>query len=148
MAVDFSFKAWRDRLEVCKDLATEEKCEEYLMLLKIAEENLSYEVVVELIRTFSDADDFGLQERTRNILESADQRVFYPALVQELSGLIERSPRKQWAVTLVEIELEYGDFNRLLDYVSRSRSNDRDAFLRFVKSDEFLDDYPAVLNYL
>ena len=148
MAEIFSFDRWRERLHACEDFASEEKCDEFLGLLSAAEKNMSYEVAVELVRTFSDADDFGIQERTRNIVEAADRHIFYPALVRELRGVIARSPQKQWAVTLVGIELEYGDFSLLMNYVLQSPEAERDRFLSFLKSDEFMDEYPTVSKYL
>lgn len=148
MTVEFSFKEWRERLHVCKDFASEEKCDEYLSLLNIAENNLSPEVATELVRTFSDADDFGLMERTRNILENTSRAIFYPVLLQELGALISRAPEKQWAITLVGIELEYGDFDLLLSCAMKSPEEIKQIFLNFIKSDEFLDEYPAVLKYL
>ncbi|HEU4772841.1 MAG TPA: hypothetical protein VFS68_11860, partial [Candidatus Udaeobacter sp.] len=105
MADNFSFETWRKRLHFCEDFTTEQKSDEFLSLLRTAEENINCDVVVELLRTFSDADDFGIQERTRNLVEATDRSIFYPALVSELNGLITRSPQKQWAVTLIGIEL-------------------------------------------
>ncbi|MBR8185663.1 hypothetical protein [Burkholderia ambifaria] len=144
----FSFDPWRDRLHACADFASEEKCDEFLELLKAAEENMSHEVVVELLRAFSDADDFGIQERTRNVVEAADRHIFYPALIRELRGMIERSPKKQWAVTLVGIELECGDFDFLMKNVLQSSDEERAGFISFLKSSEFMGEYPTVSKYL
>ncbi|AWG28850.1 hypothetical protein [Burkholderia cenocepacia] len=144
----FNFDHWRERLHACEDFADESKSDEFLDLLTESEKNMVYEVAVELLRTFSDADDFGIQERTRNILEAADRHVFYPALVQELEGVIERSPEKQWAVTLLGIEVDYGDFRLLLSYVNKAPESVRRAFISFIKSEEFLSEYPGVSKYL
>lgn len=148
MADNFSFETWRKRLHFCEDFTSEQKSDEFLSLLKTAEENINYDVVVELLRTFSDADDFGIQERTRNLVEATDRTVFYPALVSELSGLITRSPQKQWAVTLLGIELEYGDFDLLLDYANKASGHLRSTFLSFIGSEEFRSEYPDVEKYL
>jgi len=148
MAAGFSFDQWCDRLHACADFASEEKCDEFLGLLKAAEENMSYEVVVELLRTFSDTDDFEIQERTRNVVEAADRHIFYPALIRELGGIIERAPQKQWAVTLVGIELESGDFEFLMGNVLQSSDEERIGFISFLKSSEFRGEYPAVSKYL
>ncbi len=109
---------------------------------------MSHEVVVELLRAFSDADDFGIQERTRNVVEAADRHIFYPALIRELRGMIERSPKKQWAVTLVGIELECGDFDFLMKNVLQSSDEERAGFISFLKSSEFMGEYPTVSKYL
>ncbi|MBR8065182.1 hypothetical protein KDX32_19045 [Burkholderia ambifaria] len=148
MAAGFSFDQWRDRLHVCADFASEEKCDEFLGLLKAAEENMSHEVVVELLRTFSDADDFGIQERTRNVVEATDRHIFYPALIRELGGIIDRAPQKQWAVTLVGIELECGDFGFLMRNVLKSSDEERVGFISFLKYSEFMGGYPTVSKYL
>ncbi|MBR8335535.1 hypothetical protein KDW69_28190 [Burkholderia ambifaria] len=144
----FSFDQWRDRLHACADFASEEKCDEFLELLKAAEENMSYEIVVELLRTFSDVDDFGIQERTRNVVEAADRHIFYPALIREIWGIIYRAPQKQWAVTIVGIEFEYGDFDSLMRNVLQSSGEERAGFISFLKSSEFMGEYPKVSKYL
>ncbi|WP_081060800.1 hypothetical protein [Burkholderia gladioli] len=148
MAEKFLFEKWKERLHACEDFSSEAKCDEFTSLVAEAENNLTYEVVVELIKTFSDADDFGVQERTRNLVESATREIYYPALVRELGGLIERSPEKQWALTLVGIEVEYGDFEVLLDYVNQAPEKLQDVFFSFVGSDDFLSEYPDVSKYL
>ncbi|WP_084152549.1 hypothetical protein [Burkholderia sp. A1] len=148
MAEKFSFEKWKERLHACEDFLSESKCDEFTSLLAEAENNLTYEVVVELIKTFSDADDFGVQERTRNLVESASREIYYPALVRELDGLIERSPEKQWALTLVGIEVEYGDFEMLLGCVDQAPKKMKSDFFSFIGSDDFLSEYPDVSKYL
>lgn len=148
MSDRFNFSHWRERLHACEDFASEDESDEFLDLLTAAEKNMSYEVAVELLRTFSDVDDFGIQERTRNIFEAADRHFFYPALVHELEGVIGRSPEKQWAVTMVGSEVDYGDFRLLLDYVNQAPEAERCVIISFIKSEEFLSEYPAVSKYL
>lgn len=148
MSENFSFDRWRARLHDSQDFSSEEKCNEFIELLSEAEANMSYEVIVELLKTFSDADDFGVHERTRNIVEATDRGIFYPALVQELDGLIARSPEKQWALTLVGIELDYGDFDLLLSYARKATQSAMNVFISFVKSSEFASEYPSVAPYL
>ncbi|MDN8011336.1 hypothetical protein QZN06_22395 [Burkholderia multivorans] len=148
MAENFSFDQWRGRLHDCEGFASEEKCDEFLRLLGAAEKNMSYAVVVELLRTFSDADDLGIQERIRNIVESVDRHIFYPALIRELGGIVDRSPQKQWAITLVGIELEYGDFELLMKTLSNATAEERARFISFLKSDDFIDEYRTVSKYL
>ena len=65
-----------------------------------------------------------------------------------LEGIIERAPRKQWAVTLVGIELESGDFECLMGNVLQSSDEERMGFISFLKSREFGGEYPAVSKYL
>ncbi|RQV55687.1 hypothetical protein DF024_30405 [Burkholderia cenocepacia] len=144
----FNFDRWRERLYACEDFVDESKSDEFLNLLIEAEKNMTYEVAVELLRSFSDMDDFGIQECTRNILEAADRHIFYPALVQELGGVIDRSPENQWAVTLLGIEVDYGDFGLLLRYVKKAPESVRCTVISFIKSEEFLSEYPGVSKYL
>ncbi len=145
---NFNFEHWRERLHACEDFSSEKESDEFLELLNAAENNMSYKVAIELIRTFSDADDFGIQERTRNIVEVADRDIFYPALVRELEGVISRSPEKQWALTLVGIEVDYGDFDLLLRYVNKAMERERQVFVSLINSGEFISEYPEVSKYL
>lgn len=148
MTEKFCLETWRVRLHFCEDFTTEQKSDEFLSLLKTAEANISYDVVVELLRTFSDADDFGIQERTRNLVQISDRSLLYPALVSELNGLIARSPQKQWAVTLIGSELQYGDFASLLGYVNEASRDQRSTFLSFIGSEEFRSGHPEVERFL
>ncbi|MDR2307805.1 MAG: hypothetical protein LBE53_11510 [Paucimonas sp.] len=148
MSNNFDFQIWYQRLKSCESLSSENESDQFLHLLDEAEKNMSYEVALALISTFSDADDFGVQERTRNVLEAADRHVFYPALIEGLGGLVERSPEKQWALTLVGIEVDYGDFGLLLNYVNKAREKDRSTALSFMRSEDFVSEYPNVLSYL
>ncbi|WP_414444863.1 hypothetical protein [Burkholderia sp. 22PA0106] len=148
MSDNFNFDHWRERLHVCDDFGDEAKSDEFWGLLDEAEKNMGYDVAVELLKTFSDVDDFGVQERTRNVLEASGREIFYPALVRELHGIIERSPKKQWAVTLIGIEVDYGDFNLLISYVNKASEDVRREIILFLKSDDVLSEYPDVSRYL
>ncbi|MBU9437884.1 hypothetical protein KTE91_22575 [Burkholderia multivorans] len=81
-------------------------------------------------------------------MESVDRHIFYPALIRELGGGVDRSPQKQWAITLVGIELEYGDFELLMKMLSNATAEERARFISFLKSDDFIDEYPTVSKYL
>lgn len=148
MSGNFNFDHWRERLHVCDDFGDEAKSDEFLGLLDEAEKNMGYDVAIELLKTFSDVDDCGVQERTRNVLEASGREFFYPALVQELHGIIKRSPKKQWAVTLVGTEVGYGDFNLLMSYINKASGNVRREVISFLKSDEVLSEYSDVSKYL
>ncbi|WP_248919345.1 hypothetical protein [Pseudomonas entomophila] len=148
MTMTFNFDHWRTRLHTCEKFENEGDDEKFLTLLSEAEEHMSYEVALALLQTFSDADDFGIQERTRNILEAADRRIFYPALIAALDGIIKRAPNKEWATTLVGIELDYGDFELLLEYIKKSPDNERKIATSFIKSKEFSSEYPGILKHL
>lgn len=148
MAENFDFEKWRTRLHFCDDFATEDKCSEFLALLTVAQSNMSYPVAVEIIRTFSDADDFGVQERSRNILEAADKTIAYPALISELDGLIRRTHEKAWALTLAGIEFDYGAPELLIQYVMSTPEPQKSTFFSFIQSDAFLSEYPSALRYV
>lgn len=148
MSMTFNFDHWRTRLHTCEKFEGDGSHEKFLTLLSEAEEHMSYEVVLALLQSFSDADDFGIQERTRNMLEAIDRRIFYPALIAELDGIIKRAPNKEWAITLVGIELDYGDFELLLEYIKKSPDSERETAISFLKSEDFSSEYPGVLRYL
>ncbi|MDZ4016997.1 hypothetical protein [Pseudomonas sichuanensis] len=148
MAMTFNFDCWLTSLHACEKFEREGDHEKFLTLLSEVEENMSCEVALALLQTFSDADDFGIQERTRNILEAADRSIIYPALIAELGGIIKRAPNKEWAITLVGIELDYGDFELLLEYIKKSPDSERETAISFLKSEDFSSEYPGVLKYL
>lgn len=148
MSEDFCFEIWAEHLHADQDFSTEEKCDRFLNLLEDAQKNMSYDVAVEILRTFSDADDFEIQEHSRIILESIDKNIFYPALIQELDGIIKRSPQKEWATTLVGIEFDYGNPDDLMRVVQKSPEKSRAVFYEFVASQGFLSEYPSALKYI
>lgn len=148
MAMTFNFDHWRTRLHSCEKFEHEGDHDKFLALLNEAETHMSHEVALALLQTFSDADDFGIQERTRNLLEAADRHLFYPALVTELDGIIKRAPKKEWATSLVGIELDHGDFGLLLEYIKNSPDSARETAITLIKSKAFSSEYPDALEYL
>ncbi|MGN8247588.1 hypothetical protein [Pseudomonas sp. SMV7] len=143
----FNLDSWRKLLHTHSNFSTAEDCDEFEKLLAIAENNMSKEVATELLKTFSDADDFGTQENTRNILESSEKSIFYPALLDEIKEISERSPEKRWDMTLIGIELYSGHFNTLLDTALRAKEPQRDTFFKIIRSEEFLSNYPEVRKF-
>ncbi|MFJ4346142.1 hypothetical protein [Pseudomonas sp. NPDC089401] len=143
----FDLSQWCERMLACRDFASEHDCDVFLAGLAEAERNMNGEIATTLLDMFSDTDDFGVLERARNVLEAADRHVFYPALVAGLAGLLERSPDKQWAMTLLGIEVEHGDLPLLLDYIRRAPSPQRCVAMAFIRSDGFLSEYPQALAF-
>ena len=80
------FEVWANRtLAVCQ-LESQEEIDEFCNLLSTAKNQIDADVLRVLLRTFSDADDYGIQEQTRNIVQSADKNMYYPVIRQAILG--------------------------------------------------------------
>lgn len=119
----------------------------FLAALADAESKLDFDLVKTLLATFSDRDDYGLQEKTRNILESLDKNLYYPALVCLLPNIDKASPQKEWAITLLGIEFDYGNPDLLIDFANRSDEACKAFFFDFISRESFVSEYPSAMKF-
>lgn len=142
------FEVWASRiLSVCQ-LKCQGEIDEFCNLLSRAPNQIDAEVVRVLLRTFSDVDDYGIQEQTRNIVQSADKHVYYPILLDKLQGLVDRSPEKEWALTLLGMEFQYGKPELLLDLFKTRSKETQEFFRQFVSAADFMDEYAEAVKFV
>ncbi|MFC7422033.1 hypothetical protein ACFQNF_19425 [Iodobacter arcticus] len=119
----------------------------FLDALAEAKLHLNYDLTMTLLATFSDCDDYGVQERTRNVLESSAKDTYYPALICSLSKIDEASPNKEWALTLLGIEFEYGNPELLIEYANNSEEKYKEFFFDFISRESFVSEYPSSIKF-
>jgi hypothetical protein len=142
------FDCWRKQLHECSDFASNESCCKFEYLLECSREFADDDVVSELLKTFSDVDDFGLQENTRGILEGVEKTIYFPVLLRELDGIARRSPKKQWHMTLIGVELYSGAFSTLIAFAEDAPGQQKTRFFTIINSDEFIRGYPEVKSLI
>lgn len=121
--------------------------DEFLDALAEAELQLNYDLTIILLATFSDCDDYGVKERARNILESSDKNIYYPALINSLSKIDQASPNKEWALTLLGIEFEYVNPELLIEYANNSEEKYKAFFFDFISRKSFVSEHPSAIKF-
>ena len=144
----FEFEVWANHILSLCDFKSQDEIDEFCNLLNTAKKEIDADIVRVLLRTFSDVDDYGIQEQTRNVIESVDKNIFYPVLIDELQALIERSSEKEWALTLLGLEFQYGNPDLLIDSLKSCDDEKQVAFKKFVSSPHFLEEYPEAKEYV
>jgi hypothetical protein len=96
---------WADELLSASKRRDEGEEQKFLLLVDQAFERCTLEVAGVLMKTFSDAPDFGTQERVCGVLASAPPEIVIRAELEELPRLIVDAP--DWAESLIGEEVEH-----------------------------------------
>lgn len=144
----FDLKEWSTLIQARSSFATNKDCEEFERLLGEARNNISKEVVRQLMRTFSDADDFEIQENTRILLEPIEKSMYYPILPEEIEGISRRSPEKRWDMSLIGIELYSNTVGDLLNLASKADKKQIGSLRGIISSNDFVKNYPDIRPFL
>lgn len=117
----------------------------FLALVDQAVGKCTLEVAKVLMKTFSDAPDFGTQERVCSALASARPEVQIRAMLEELPRLLLEAP--QWAESLIGEEVEHRP--ALLKSIAASMPGEvRMALRQLLSNKDFRDFYPSATSIL
>jgi len=117
----------------------------FLALVDQAFGQCTLEVARVLMKTFSDAPDFGTQERVCGALASARPEVAVRAILEELPRLLVDAP--QWAESLIGEEVKHRP--DLLKSVAASMPGEaRMALRQLLSTKDFRDFYPSATSLL
>jgi hypothetical protein len=97
--------SWADELLSASQRRDELEQQRFLTLVDQAFERCTLDVAKVLMKTFSDAPDFGTQERVCSVLASALPEVAIRAKLEELPRLVAEAP--EWAESLIGEEVEH-----------------------------------------
>ncbi|WP_158664626.1 hypothetical protein [Pseudomonas sp. SWI6] len=119
----------------------------FFKLLDEVQGRTNEEVISVLLDTFTNADDYGVQERVLIVLDGSDPIEFASELSKGFERLLARSSEKEWPLILLGRVFNTGGSNWIVPITDAARSN---PVLRdFLRSDDFLAGYPevkAILN--
>jgi uncharacterized protein YpbB len=95
---------WSQNLLNASNRSDEREEKEFLRLVDKVFNNCSLETARVLMKTFSDVEDYGTQERVCSVLATADEAVVTQAILEELPRLVNEAP--EWAEFLLGLEVE------------------------------------------
>ncbi|AVD82346.1 hypothetical protein C4Q28_09320 [Pseudomonas sp. SWI6] len=138
---------WKQKLQSLDPYESEADCSMFFKLLDEVQGRTNEEVISVLLDTFTNADDYGVQERVLIVLDGSDPIEFASELSKGFERLLARSSEKEWPLILLGRVFNTGGSNWIVPITDAARSN---PVLRdFLRSDDFLAGYPevkAILN--
>jgi hypothetical protein len=96
---------WQADLLAASRRRTPEEESVFLRLVDDAAGSISPTIAATLLKTFSEAPDFGTQERVCSVLATGDDRTVLNAILCEMPRLLRDAP--EWAVSLLCGEVEF-----------------------------------------
>ncbi|MGL4997993.1 MAG: hypothetical protein ACRC5T_03245 [Cetobacterium sp.] len=134
---------WKKKLLNSSNRSNEQEEREFLRLVDEAFNNCSLETARVLMKTFSNVEDYGTQERVCSVLATADEAIVIQSILEELPRLVSQAP--EWAEFLLGLEIE----NRgiLLEKIASQMPENIKKILRILlKKEDFQDLYPNSKN--
>jgi hypothetical protein len=148
---DIEFEQWKSRLWSLDRYENPEDSDVFENLLEEAD-HTDRRVLVELLKTFTNDDDYGVQESVFHVLEKFDPDMFAECLVEQFPDLQARSSESEWPLIIITSVINSKDDVTLRLFVEYSeRSPDRDdplSMYNFMRSEYFLDECPEMLPYM
>jgi hypothetical protein len=145
------FEQWKEKLWSLNRYGTPEDSDDFEKLVKESDIN-DKRVLVELLKTFNNEDDYGIQHSVEHVLDTFDPDMFAECFVEQFPDMQSRSSEQEWPLLLIGRYVNSKDSVTLKLFVEYSeKDNNRDGLLsmyNFMRSDYFLDEYPEMLPYL
>jgi DNA-binding transcriptional regulator YiaG len=113
-------KNWSNRVLQLKYRNNDSEEGEFVALVYQAMNNCNLDMAKTLMKTFSDKDDYGVQEAVVNVLNSIEIEIYYRALLEELPRLVDEAA--EWAESLIAGEIDANP--DLLAAMAKKLSND------------------------
>ncbi|MGS7252891.1 hypothetical protein HG549_02645 [Pseudomonas sp. SK] len=144
---DQELSRWKQKLQSLDPYESEVDCRIFFELLDEVQGRTNKEAVGVLLDTFTNADDYGVQERVLVVLDGADPIEFASELSKCFERFLARSSEKEWPLILLGRVFNTGDANWVAPIIDAAQSNP--VLRNFLRSDDFLAEYPevkAILN--
>jgi hypothetical protein len=149
---DNEFEQWKSRLWFFGPYGNPDDYDDEFKKLLEEADHTDRRVLVELLKTFTNEDDYGLQESVFHVLEKFDPDMFAECLVEQFPDLQVRSSEKEWPLLIIGGYVNSEDDVMLRLFVEYSeKSANRDdplSMYNFMRSEYFLYDYPEMLPYM
>jgi hypothetical protein len=148
---DAKFEQWKTKLWSLDRYGTLEDSDEFEKLVKESDIH-DRRVLVELLKTFNNDHDEGVQHSVEHVLDTFDHNMFAECLVKQFPDMQSRSSEQEWPLLLIGRYVNSHNSVRLRLFVEYSeKDNNKDdplSMYNFMRSDYFLDEYPEMLPYL
>jgi hypothetical protein len=140
--------AWETHLLALDRYENEQDGAEFLKQVQSVKSAVDLPVAKALMKTFVDADDYGIQERVSTVLNTAPEPVRFQALIDDMPRLVRQGSGKEWPLLLLGDVFSYGDPDVFFYLYARSDELSRQAVRTVLESEEFQEEYPDVKQYL
>lgn len=101
-----------------------------------------------LLKTFSNQDDYGIQEKVLASLDNVNQRTFYEVLGEGFQELLKNTDEQEWGLLILGRIINSGNKSNIKELAASARKCTDKSMLNFLKSEEFQDEYPEIAEFL
>ncbi|WP_372403312.1 hypothetical protein ACDW34_12505 [Acinetobacter piscicola] len=120
--------------------------DEFISIVESIPNNASDQVIDALFETFSNKEDFGIQETVLSKLDSIPDEKFVNGLIRNFDHILDNSSEQEWALLILGRYVNADDKKRISMICEVGRKNI--SLFNFIKSDYFMEEYPEVKQYL
>jgi len=148
---DAEFEQWKTKIWSLDRYGTQEDSEEFMRLVEEADTH-DRRVLVELLKTFNNEYDEGIQQTVEHVLDKFDYDMFAECLVEQFPSMQYRSSEREWPLLIIAryINSENSELLKLFAKYSEKDANRNNplSMYNFMRSEYFLDECPEMLTYL
>ncbi|KML70788.1 hypothetical protein [Pectobacterium peruviense] len=141
-----AFEAWRDELLSLDRYENAEDARQFSTLVKGVIGKLDAKTIDVLLDTFCDDDDYGIQERVLVVLDHADATLYAERLATNFAKIKNQASDKEWPLILIGRMVNSENDEKINAIVLAAKKHK--SFDDFIRSDEFLDEYPELTSYI
>lgn len=137
------FNSWK--VQVLNKNRYEENTEIFEKLVDQVLNNPNINQVEALFDTFSNLDDYGIQDHVLLVLDKINDELFVDALVNKFNNLVVNSSEKEWPLLIIGRYVNSDCKSRIK--LIKNRSLENKVLFEFLGSDFFLDEYPEYEDF-
>lgn len=146
------FYQWRSDLMGFDRYESEEDGKSFVELARKARGQFDEDVIEVLLDTFSNEDDYGIQEAILGVLDDAEPSMYSAVLARKFTSLLLNASEQEWPLLIVGRIINSGDPRRIVPMI-QAAANDKDhsaggAMDKFIRSSYFTSEYPEITPYL
>ena len=144
---DAEFMAWKHALMALDRYEDADDVKVFIAMVRAVRDRLDARVIDVLLSTFTDQDDYGVQQAVEFVLDSADPALFADRLAAGFPDLQRREGAMEWSLLLPGRIINSRDQVRIWALVDAA-DRQEGSLGRYLRSEGFLDEYPELRPYL
>ena len=144
-----NFKEWKETIFSLDRYENGEDAKKFSTLIADKPSDATEKQYIEcLLETFSDQDDYGVQEGVLTVLDSVNQRIFFETLGENFQNLLESTKEKEWGLLILGRVINSNNNININELISVSKKCKNKTMLELLKSEYFQDEYPEISVFL
>ena len=144
-----NFKEWKETIFSLNRYENSEDVKKFSMLVADKPVDATEKQYIKcLLETFSNQDDYGIQEGVLTVLDSVNQRVFFETLGENFQKFLEHTKEKEWGLLILGRVINSNNHININELVSTSKKCNDKTMFEFLKSEYFQDEYPEISLFL